>query len=267
MKRIFLIATVLALLLALCACVKDADGGGNDDGSGDNSSIGGNDGGGNVEDDGGADNSGDVGAMVLGEVDGGIRALGNAQVTKVRISTYFVGVAPGNIKTHYYVYDTDEIRGVVASIADAQLVPISKDEGEIDGGSAVDFRFVTDGAEDIALSLNNGNYRDEAGNYYRVEGLSVPDGEPSAFSFITYGELCTAYRGSEKICDGIDVGEYEFRKYEGPIPLIIPTIYIECSFGALRIYNDSIFSYEKSGASGVEYFQLTEDFSFNFLFE
>ena len=186
-------------------------------------------------------------------------------ILEVKIISEAVGVAPGAFKDISKSVDEAVIARIFEDYYWLDISPISREEGEIDGGGCVTVTFTLKDGSDKELFINNGNYRDTIGNYFEL--LYTPkfkDGEnfTSRCGFISYrknGVLYTADSINTEpfvVCE-IPIDELEFLAVVDDIYLAGNTVrYIfETEFGNLCFVSEEYFYME--GDSSV-YYQLLE---------
>ena len=181
-------------------------------------------------------------------------------IAEIKIISEAVGVAPGNLKNISSSTDTAVIARIFEAYYWLDTTPISKTDGQIDGGSGVTVKFILKDGPVKELYVNNGNYRDTDGNYFDL--LYTPklteEMNPHEYcGFITYVDKGIVYKKnaigsyiipSEAIGE-IDIGSLEF-KYDVDIDFVPPfdpnaygvTVYTE--FGKLKFVTPDIFIYD-----------------------
>ncbi len=184
-------------------------------------------------------------------------------IAEVKIISAAIGVAPGAFKDISKSVDKAVIARIFEDFYWLDTSPISRGEGEIDGGGAVTVTFTLKDGSKKELFFNNGNYRDTNGDYFDL--LYTPkfkEGEnfTSRCGFISYrknGVLYTADSINTEpfvVCE-IPIDELEFLAVVDDIYLAgNPVRYIfEMGFGNLYFVSEEYF-YMK-GDSSV-YYQL-----------
>ena len=158
-----------------------------------------------------------------------------------------MGVVPGtpnNVSS-----STDE--AVIARIFEEyywlDTAPISKMEGQIDGGGGVTVKFILKNGTAKELYINNGNYLDTNGDYFEL--LSTPkfkdtDNATKAYGFITYlGTGTVYYKDNNPVCE-IPIDELEFVESDGCVDAVVTGYYytVETEFGTLYFdYSNDLF--------------------------
>ncbi|MBR2986362.1 MAG: hypothetical protein IKC58_07170 [Clostridia bacterium] len=185
-------------------------------------------------------------------------------IAEIKIIDKYVGVAPGNLKS--IRGSTDE--AVIARIFDEyyrlDTTPISKMEGQIDGGSSVTVKFILKDGTAKELYFNNGNYLDTNGDYFEL--LSTPkfkdsDNATKAYGFITYIGTGTVYdKDNNPVCK-IPIDELEFVESDGSVDAVVTGYYytVETEFGTLYFdYSNDLFylQFEEGEVDYIEYYQL-----------
>ena len=126
-------------------------------------------------------------------------------IAEIKIISGAVGVAPGNLKNISSSTDEAVIARIFEEYYQLDTRPISKMEGQIDGGSGVTVKFILKDGTVKELYINNGNYLDTNGDYYEL--LSTPkfkdtDNATKAYGFITYLGTGTVYdKDNNPVCE------------------------------------------------------------------
>ena len=182
-------------------------------------------------------------------------------IAEIKIIGAAVGVAPGNLKN--ISSSTDE--AVIARIFDEYYQldtrPISKMEGQIDGGSGVTVKFILKNGTAKELYVNNGNYLDTNGDYFEL--LSTPkfkdtDNATKSYGFITYLGTGTVYdKDNNPVCE-IPIDELEFVESDGCVDAMVTGYYytVETEFGTLYFdYSNDLFylQFEEGEVDYIEY--------------
>lgn len=184
-------------------------------------------------------------------------------IAEVKIINEAVGVAPGTPKNISSSTDKAVIARVFEEYYWLDTWPISKENGEIDGGGAVTAKFILKDGTEKQIYINNGNYCDTNGNYFDL--LSTPNfkyGEDftSYHGFVSYEStaLVNAYtHGAAEVVHTvctIPMDELEFIPFEGSIgaaPTNYP-YYVHTEFGDLVFHYNDLFSVAGTG----QYYQL-----------
>ena len=118
-----------------------------------------------------------------------------------------------------------------------------------------------------SFEIFDGNIIDKNGQKYEISempSISESDISSKTLSFFASSTSYKLYDGPNLIGEYSGIDEFEFVEYTGPITLQIPTTYIEAEFGILRVYNNSVFSYEPTSSDdkSVKFYQLIGDMSF-----
>lgn len=134
-------------------------------------------------------------------------------IAELKIISEAVGVAPGTPKN----ISTSTNEAVIARIFEEyywlDTWPVSKENGEIDGGGAVTVKFILKDGTVKELYINNGNYRDTNGNYFAlsyIPNFTENDNTTKAYGFITYTGTGTIYDIEKNFICGFPVDELEF---------------------------------------------------------
>ncbi len=184
-------------------------------------------------------------------------------IAEIKIIGEAVGVAPGNLKNVSSSTDEAVIARIFEEYYQLDTRPISKMEGQIDGGSGVTVKFILKNGTAKELYINNGNYLDTNGDYFEL--LSTPkfkdtDNATSAYGFITYLGIGTVYnKDNNSVCE-IPIDELEFVAFDGNLPAVITGYYytVDTEFGTLWFtYNSEIFFVRFDGEDNyTESYQL-----------
>lgn len=190
-------------------------------------------------------------------------------INEIKIITESVGVAPGVLKNIASSIDKTVISKIYENCYWLDTTPISKEEGQIDGGGATTIRFILNDSTVKEIYINNGNYKDPNADYYKllyIPKFSENDEYESSYGFITYQDTFEVYT-----LDGLKLGsfsglsEYEFIKY--PYDYIEENEdlgYIETEFGRIYIHSYDVF-YIKDG-NVHEFYLITSERTFYDLF-
>ena len=184
-------------------------------------------------------------------------------IAEIKIISGAVGVAPGNLNNVSSSTDEAVIARIFEEYYQLDARPISKMEGQIDGGGGVMVEFILKDGTAKKLYINNGNYRDPDNNYFEL--LSTPkfkdtDNKAEAYGFITYLGTGTVYdKDNNPVCE-IPIGELEFVAFDGDLPAVITGYYytVDTEFGTLWFtYNSEIFFVRFDGEDNyTESYQL-----------
>ena len=173
-------------------------------------------------------------------------------IAKVKIIKGAVGVAPGSLKKIQSSTNETTIKRIFEAFYLGEIIPIPKQDGEIDGGGSVTVKFVLKNGTVNEIYFNNGHYQDVNGNYF---DLYIPEFEESdnvseAYGFITYigtGTVCD--KDYNTVCE-IPMDELEF--YYGldlDLPDLPPyDIIVITEFGSLDFISPDIFYMENGEA-------------------
>ena len=184
-------------------------------------------------------------------------------IAEIKIISGAVGVAPGNLKNISSSTDETVIASIFEEYYQLDTRPISKMEGQIDGGGGVTVKFILKNGTAKELYINNGNYLDTNRDYFEL--LSTPkfkdtDNATTAYGFITYLGTGTVYdKDNNPVCE-IPIDELEFVAFDGDLPAVITGYYytVVTEFGTLWFtYNSEIFSVRFYGEDNyTESYQL-----------
>ena len=185
-------------------------------------------------------------------------------IAEIKIIGEAVGVAPGNLKNVSSSTDEAVIARIFEEYYQLDTRPISKMEGQIDGGSGVTVKFILKNGTAKDLYINNGNYLDTNGDYFEL--LFTPkfkdtDNATKAYGFITYLGTGTVYdKDNHSVCE-IPIDELEFVESDGCVDAMVTGYYytVETEFGTLYFdYSNDLFylQFEEGEVDYIEYYQL-----------
>ncbi|MBQ7873410.1 MAG: hypothetical protein IJ360_05535 [Clostridia bacterium] len=185
-------------------------------------------------------------------------------IAEIKIISGAVGVAPGNLKNISSSTDEAVIARIFEEYYQLDTRPISKMEGQIDGGGGVTVKFILKNGTAKELYINNGNYLDTNGDYFEL--LSTPkfkdtDNATKAYGFITYLGTGTVYdKDNNPVCE-IPIDELEFVESDGCVDAMVTGYYytVETEFGTLYFdYSNDLFylQFEEGEVDYIEYYQL-----------
>lgn len=167
-------------------------------------------------------------------------------IAEIKIISGAVGVAPGNLNNISSSTDESVIARIFEEYYQLDTRPISKMEGQIDGGSGVTVKFILKNGAIKELYINNGNYRDTNGNYFELNNtpkFNDTDSKTKAYGFITYTEMGTVYNGNNiSVCE-IPTFEFEFVELTGGFDdsSAKQKYCVETEFGNLVFFSDTVF--------------------------
>ena len=183
-------------------------------------------------------------------------------IAEIKIISGAVGVAPGNLKNVSSSTDEAVIARIFEEYYQLDTRPISKMEGQIDGGSGVTVKFVLKNGTAKELYINNGNYLDTNGDYFEL--LSTPkfkdtDNTTKAYGFITYLGTGTVYdKDNNPVCK-IPIDEFEFVVFSGLDAVITGYYYrVETEFGTLWFDSSNDVFYLRFNEVEVDYREYRE---------
>ncbi len=170
-------------------------------------------------------------------------------IAEIKIISEAVGVAPGAFKNISTTTDEEVIERIFKDVYFSEVISISKSKAEIDGGGAITVKFIFKGGQEKELYINNGNYRDDNGDYFElliIPSFNEEDNATKSYGFITYqgyGELYDA--GGNAICS-FWMEELEFIRVTDDIVLDTKPIthYVETEFGKIYFLSDEYFYVE-----------------------
>ena len=185
-------------------------------------------------------------------------------IAEIKIIGEAVGVAPGNLKNVSSSTDEAVIARIFEEYYQLDTRPISKMEGQIDGGSGVTVKFILKNGTAKELYINNGNYLDTNGDYFEL--LSTPkfkdtDNATKAYGFITYLGTGTVYdKDNNSVCE-IPIDELEFVESDGCVDAMVTGYYytVETEFGTLYFdYSNDLFylQFEEGEVDYIEFYRL-----------
>ena len=185
-------------------------------------------------------------------------------IAEIKIIGEAVGVAPGNLKNVSSSTDEAVIARIFEEYYQLDTRPISKMEGQIDGGSGVTVKFILKNGTVKELYINNGNYLDTNGDYFEL--LSTPkfkdtDNATKAYGFITYLGTGTVYdKDNNAVCE-IPIDELEFVESDGCVDAMVTGYYytVETEFGTLYFdYSNDLFylQFEEGEVDYIEFYRL-----------
>lgn len=175
-------------------------------------------------------------------------------IVEVRTISECIGVAPGKVKE----VSSSTSKAVISRIFEdcywMDTTPISKEEGQISGGTAVTIEFILSDGTMKNLYINNGNYKDSSGEYYElsyIPGFNYVPEYTTWYQFITYtgigriGKLPPATSSTLKdevtwlcyvLVSGLKFVETDI------LPEVLPSYCIETEFGELIFYTNTVFT-------------------------
>lgn len=201
-------------------------------------------------------------------------------ISEIKTTFEYVGVAPGRLKDISRTTDKVVIADVLGKYASLQMQYVEREETYVDGGSAFAIEFILTDGTVKKLDFNNGFYaygldQDDISAQRFFELDSIPtledyDNLEKYNSFITYSSGGTAFEhfGEDKKfignVDGIDYLEFIVLP-EGEIGLISKpykyTIGIE--FGTLYVYDETIFGFVGLADESQKYYKLVNGKGFS----
>ena len=183
-------------------------------------------------------------------------------IAEIKIIGEAVGVAPGNLKNVSSSTNEAVIARIFEEYYQLDTRPISKMEGQIDGGSGVTVKFILKNGAAKELYINNGNYLDTNGDYFEL--LSTPkfkdtDNATKAYGFITYLGTGTVYdKDNNAVCE-IPIDELEFVVFSGLDSVITGYYYrVETEFGTLWFDSSNDVFYLRFNEVEVDYREYRE---------
>ena len=185
-------------------------------------------------------------------------------IAEIKIISGAVGVAPGNLNNISSSTDEAVIARIFEEYYWLDTAPISKMEGQIDGGGGVTVKFILKDGTAKELYINNGNYLDTNGDYFEL--LFTPkfkdtDNALKAYGFITYLGTGTVYdKDNNSVCE-IPIDELEFVESDGCVDAMVTGYYytVETEFGTLYFdYSNDLFylQFEEGEVDYIEFYRL-----------
>ena len=185
-------------------------------------------------------------------------------IAEIKIIGEAVGVAPGNLKNVSSSTDEAVIARIFEEYYQLDTRPITKMEGQIDGGGGVTVKFILKDGTVKELYINNGNYLDTNGDYFEL--LYTPKFKDTDYArkvsaFINYIGTGTVYdKDNNPICE-IPIDELEFVESDGCVDAMVTGYYytVETEFGTLYFdYSNDLFylQFEEGEVDYIEYYQL-----------
>ena len=185
-------------------------------------------------------------------------------ITEIKIISGAVGVAPGNLNNISSSTDEAVIARFFEEYYCLDTRPISKMEGQIDGGGGVTVKFFLKDGTAKELYINNGNYLDTNGDYFELHStpkFKDTDNATKAYGFITYLGTGTVYdKDNNPVCE-IPIDELEFVESDGCVDAVVTGYYytVETEFGTLYFdYSNDLFSlqFEEGEVDYIEFYRL-----------
>ena len=183
-------------------------------------------------------------------------------IAEIKIISGAVGVAPGNLNNISSSTDEAVIARIFEEYYWLDTAPISKMEGQIDGGGGVTVKFILKDGTAKELYINNGNYLNTNGDYFEL--LYVPkfeetDNATKAYGFITYLGTGTVYdKDNNPVCE-IPMDEFEFVVFSGLDAVITGYYYrVETEFGTLWFDSSNDVFYLRFNEVEVDYREYRE---------
>ena len=185
-------------------------------------------------------------------------------IAEIKIISGAVGVDPGNLNNVSSSTDEAVIARIFEEYYWLDTAPISKMEGQIDGGGGVTVEFILNNGTAKELYINNGNYLDTNGDYFEL--LFTPkfkdtDNATKAYGFITYLGTGTVYdKDNNPVCE-IPIDELEFVEFDGCVDAVVTGYYytVETEFGTLYFdYSNDLFylQFEEGEVDYIEFYRI-----------
>ena len=181
-------------------------------------------------------------------------------IAEIKIIGEAVGVAPGNLKTVQSSTNEAVIARIFEEYYSLDTRPISKMDGQIDGGSGVTVKFVLKDGTTKELYINNGNYLDTDGDYFKLS--SVPKFKDTDYArkvsaFINYIGTATVYdKDNNPICEiPIDELEFSIQDYSSGLFANGYEYYVDTEFGKLCFAKTEVLAQEGGSLPDVVYYE------------
>ena len=192
-------------------------------------------------------------------------------INEIKIITESVGVAPGVLKNIASSIDKTVISKIYENCYWLDTTPISKEEGQIDGGGATTIRFILNDSTVKEIYINNGNYKDPNADYYKllyISKFSENDEYENSYGFVTYQDKAEVYWNDTFICE-IPMSEIEFVEVDSYVTTeggIVGEWVLKTEFGDLYFPESHIFHFEDNSKTiykltGMRLFKLVEKYS------
>jgi len=185
-------------------------------------------------------------------------------IAQIKIISGAVGVAPGSLNNIQSSADEAVIARIFEEYYWLDTTPISKMEGQIDGGGGVTVKFILKNGTVKELYINNGNYRDPDDNYFELlftPNFKDTDNATKAHGFITYLGTGTVYdKDNNAVCE-IPIDELEFVESDGCVDAMVTGYYytVDTEFGILYFdYSNDLFylKFEEGEVDYIEFYRL-----------
>lgn len=191
---------------------------------------------------------------LLVEFESWISQLNAENVTEIKTTFEYVGVAPGSLKDISRTVDKSVIADVIEKYRQLPMMSVPAEDTYILGGSAFSIEFILSDGTVKKLFFNNGHYiygfnqeTLSALCYFRLDAPTLEgyDNVEKSNGFITYREPCYVWRkdGSCEPCRvcKIDVGAFEFIEIEAPTDPTRSDLLVDTDFGTLTFVDNSVF--------------------------
>ena len=194
-----------------------------------------------------------------------LNELSAEDIAEIKIISEAVGVAPGNLKSISSSTDEAVIERIFEEYYSLDTAPISKMDGQIDGGSGVTVKFILKDGTEKELYINNGNYRDTNGNYFElnyVPKFEEGDNVTKAYGFINYIATGTVYdKSNNAVCEILTdellfiITDYDTKLFANGYDYCVDT-----EFGKLYFVKVGIFATDELGSElvGTDYYFIKE---------
>lgn len=199
---------------------------------------------------------GEIEYIQLSEYEEWLLELTAEKVAEIKTTFEYVGVAPGSLKEVKRLKFKTPIAEVISLYRSAKMYPISREDAQVDGGSAFTIEFILTDGTVKELFFNNRNYAYGLGEskcYFKMTTIPKIDEYfpiTTAYAFVVHQPTFEMFTmegervGSYSLLDELEFVEWE----EVPVPdgeevYIIgePTHYIVGDAGTLYICSNEIF--------------------------
>ena len=196
-----------------------------------------------------------------------LNELSVCDIAEIKIISEAVGVTPGNLKNISSSTDEAVIARIFEEYYCLDTRPIFKTDGQIGGGSCVTVKFILKDGTAKELYINNGNYLDTNGDYFKLlytPGFKDTDSATNAYGFtdgsFPYPVTGTVYdKDNDPVCE-IPMDEFEFVVFDGDLPAVITGYFytVKTAFGTLRFnYRSDLFYVDLYGEEcNIDCYQL-----------
>lgn len=190
------------------------------------------------------------------------------EVAEVKTTFEYVGVAPGRFKDISITTDKTIIADVLEKYAYTSMKSVTREETDVDGGSAFTIEFILTDGTAKKFNFNNGFYaygldQDEISAlcYFELDFIPTLEGYYNVekcnglVTYIDTGKVCEI---NGKLIGEIPLNELEFVKLTEPFEdsSTEQKYHIETEFGNLAFFSDTVFYIYFSGQGHTDFYQL-----------